>query len=345
MQSLPINTTDITHILSYFGLSFTEVTNFCDSSRGEDDIRWNFVLDKKYVLKINSEKSMWEARLQEISRLISRYQSIGLYCPSLVPTLQGAMSHRWEKDGQCFTCFVEEYAKYPVYDETTPHDRKAVSEHLGMLAAKYTDTDLSEIRSMWSIIDLAPLDDEVDEKQENTDMLVNALRGNGYPELADRVDALNKELRAAILPDFRSLPRCVFQGDLNMSNELHDHGKFVGLIDFNCSGTDVNINVFLNETNWFPEENEFDEMSVDELLTRMDTAQEEAMALVLKHYTLSELERKHLPHFKKITDLFQYPNVCAMMKWLQEGERREKCVTLITAVVDSARYSECALDF
>jgi len=38
---------------------------------------------------------------------------------------------------------------------------------------------------------------------------------------------------------FNELPRCVYQGDLNSSNALHQDGRFAGLIDFNMAGTDV----------------------------------------------------------------------------------------------------------
>lgn len=57
---------------------------------------------------------MWEARLQEIRRLIARYRSIGVYCPSLIPTLDGTLSYALQKDGKAYTCFVEEYAIYPI---------------------------------------------------------------------------------------------------------------------------------------------------------------------------------------------------------------------------------------
>ena len=122
-------------------------------------------------------------------------------------------------------------------------------EHLGILAEKYIGVDLSETKSMWSMIDLALLDVDIGEKQENTNMLVDALRKSGYDSLADKVDAFNNMLREKIMVVFDKLPRCVYQGDLNSTNELCKDGHFVGLIDFNMAGTDVNINVFLNETN------------------------------------------------------------------------------------------------
>ncbi len=325
---------EIQDILAYFGLTFQSVIRLHDTSHSEDDIRLNYILDDRYVLKVNSVGAMWEERLQEISRLIKRYRSVGVYCPALIPTLEGPLSCRWEKDGKQYICYVEEFAIYPPYGSDTDYDRKEVVEHLGVLALKYTGVDLSETKSMWSIIDLAPLDVDIDEKQENTNALVTALRENGYAELADQVDALNDELRKQIMTVFAELPRCVYQGDLNSSNELHQDGHFVGLIDFNLSGTDVNINVFVNETNCFPEEKEFDRLTAEQIVEKMGTEQTDMISVILKHYTMNEVEIFAFPLYQRIADLFQWPNVCSMVKWLNEDARKEKCIKLIQALLD-----------
>jgi hypothetical protein len=208
-----------------------------------------------------------------------------------------------------------------------------VIEHLGVLASKYSGVDLSETKSMWSIIDLAPLDVDFDEKQENTNTLIETLRKNGYDELADEVENFNAMLREKIMEVFAELPRCVYQGDLNSTNELHKDGHFMGLIDFNMAGTDVNINVFLNETNWFPEEAEFDALSVEEIIAKQDAEQDDELAVILRHYTLSDNEKYAFPYYKRIVDMFQYPNVCAMVEWLNSDTRRDKCAALIKALV------------
>lgn len=325
---------EIQNIMSHFGLTVQSVTNFYDTSHGEEDKRLNYILDDKYVLKVSSLRTMWEERLQEIRRLIHRYRSIGVYCPDMIPTLEGTLSYAWRKDEKEYACFVEEYAVYPVLGWGTEHDRKEVIEHLGVLAKKYTNVDLSKIKSMWSIIDLAPLDVEIDEKQENTNALVDALRKNGYEDLATQVFAFNAMLREKIMPVFEKLPRCVYQGDLNSTNELHKDGHFVGLIDFNMAGTDVNINVFLNETNWFPEKEEFDALSVLEILSKQDTEQMESLFVILRHYTLNDDEKYAFPYYKRIADMFQYPNVCLMVEWLEDDARRDKCAELIKALVE-----------
>lgn len=324
---------ELQNILACFGLTFQCVTKLHDTSHGEGDIRLNYVLDERYVLKINSAGVMWENRLQEIQRLIQRYRSIGIYCPAMIPTLEGSLSCPWNKNGREYICYVEEFAVYPLLGWDTEHDRKEIVEHLGVLAARYTGIDLSETKSMWSIIDLAPLDVDVDEKQENTNMLVAALCENGYTQLAQQVDSLNNTLRKQIMTVFAELPRCVYQGDLNSTNELYQDGHFVGLIDFNLSGTDVNINVFINETNCFPEEAEFDHLSVEQIVDKMNTEQADMLSVIFKHYTMNGAENYAFPLYQRITDLFQYPNVCAMIKWLKECTRREKCVQLIQQLV------------
>lgn len=324
----------LSEIMSCFGLTFSEMTEFHDTSHGSEDIRWNFILDQKYVLKINSARSMREARLQEISRLIGRYNSIGVYAPRLIPGPNGKLSCEYEIEGKKHICFVEEYAAYPICGDDCDLDWNTVTEHLGILAAKYSDTDLSEIRSMWTIIDLAPLDTDVDEKQENADLLVKTLEEAGLRELAREVTAYHEYLRAVLIRDYQKLPRCVYQGDLNMTNVLHDNGRFAGLIDFNMSGTDVNINVFVNETNEFPETEQFDRMSVHDLLEWMNEGHEKKMESILRHYSLSGLEKRLIPYYNQIANLFQWPNVCQMRRWLRDGIRRDKCAEFICGLMN-----------
>ena len=95
--------TEIQEIMLRFGLTVESVTGFYDTSHNDDDKRLNYVLDNKYVMKMNSAEVMCEKRLKEIQRLISRYRSIGVYCPDLLATTEGALSCVWKKDGKEYT--------------------------------------------------------------------------------------------------------------------------------------------------------------------------------------------------------------------------------------------------
>ncbi len=326
---------ELQKIIASFGQTFQEISAFYDTSHSENDRRLNYILDNRFVLKIHSACSMWEDRLQEISRLIDRYRSIGVYCPRILPTISGSLSCPYEQDGQILTCFLEEFSIYPTCQSSDQLDRKEVVAHLGLLASRYTGADLSETYDMWSLFDLCPLDQEfgMDEKQENVTLLTDALKEAGLSSLAEDVTGFDRRLRQEIQKDFRDLPRCVYQGDLNYSNYLQKDGHFAGLIDFNLSGTDVNINEFVNETNWFPSTEEFDKMDIPEILSAIDTKQSEVLGCILANYSLNPLEQKMLPYFKGISDLFQYPNVCQMIEWLKDDTRREKATQLIAGMI------------
>lgn len=323
--------------MAQFGLGFEKITAFHDTSFGENDKRLNYILDNAYVLKINSKKSMWEERLQGIARLIDRYRAVGVYAPQLLRTLSGDCSVQYDMDGVTYTCFVEEFAKYPVCDEETRLEYEEFIPHLGKLAAAYSGVDLSEVNSMWSLFDLSPFDEKVDEKQENANTLVEALKENGEGELAEQVRAFNEAQRQAIWPFFRELPRCVYQGDMNQTNLLHKDGHFAGLIDFNMSGTDVNINVFACETNQFPFESEFDAMTIPEILDMLKNKQDGLLDLIWASYERNEVEKQMLPHFRMLCDLFQYPNVCSLCEWIKEENRRDKALDLIRELIKENR--------
>ena len=331
--SLPFARSALGELLSPFGLTFSRVTGFHDTSHGPEDTRWNVVLDDAYVLKIGSSKVIWEERMQQIHRLIQRYHTIGVYCPRLIPTKSGSICSAFETAENRFVCYVEEFARYPVCQEDSILDWSEVTAHLGVLAARYSGVDLSDNLSMWSLIDLSPLDTDVDEKQENADSLVECLQEAGYPELARSVNEYNTALRAALLPRFRELPRCVYQGDMNYTNVLVDNGHFAGLIDFNLSGTEVNINCFLCETQWFPETADFDAHTISELLSMIDSKQAVALDVILQAYSLNELEKQLLPYYKGIITLFQWPHVCQLITWLGDDSRKEKAAELIRGLI------------
>ena len=85
----------------------------------------------------------------------------------------------------------------------------------------------------------------------------------------------------------------------------------------------------MNETNWFPEDAEFDSLSVEELIAKQDTEQYDALNVIFRHYKLSDIEKYALPYYKRIADMFQYPNVCSMVEWLNNDTRKDKCADFI----------------
>ena len=70
----------------------------------------------------------------------------------------------------------------------------------------------------------------------------------------------------------------------------------------------------------------------------MDAEQADTLSVILRHYAMNDAEKYAFPYYKRIVELFQYPNVCEMVKWLKEDVRKDKCVKLIQALVDKPVY-------
>ena len=85
-------------LLQRFHIHRAERIEFVDSSQGEDDIRHNYIIDKKYVLRLNSAKVMTEERLTELNTLIERYRSFGMKAPLFLKAENG--SFVVEQDGK-----------------------------------------------------------------------------------------------------------------------------------------------------------------------------------------------------------------------------------------------------
>ena len=299
-------------LLSPYGVNQFESFRVVDSSK-PNDYRLNIIVDRRYVLRIN-DPVITEERLAAIDRLAGRYRQIGVKAPRLFQTADGLYLTKADNH----VCYLSEYLDYPtlweMQDQLTAAQQAAVRQSvlasIGHLSQAYSDVDLQPVFSMWSIIDLAPLDVEIDEKQDNLNLLVQALRDAGAGETARRAITFNEANRAKIRQVFSDLPRCVIQGDLNGGNILIENGQFAGIIDFNMAGTEVNINHFCCETNDGMQEEDFEDYSAAEIFDRMQETSRCNLREILAHYTLNETERSVIRNYWNLVMLSQYPNVC-----------------------------------
>ena len=322
----------IRNIAMEYEIVAEDVSEVIDSSHGEDDIRLVYIINKQYVLHCYSSNIISEKFLQEINRLVKRHKDIGVWAPGLI-TVKGTSNFlcECEEDSKVYHCYMEELAPFSFIDESKVDIYQAKENmlpFLGKLACKYSNFDLSETHSMWSIIDLSPFDVDIDEKQENINILCDALNDKA---LSKRIRFLNDRARNHIKKYYNLLPRCVFQGDLNPSNILiDDNNDFKGIIDFNMFGTDVNINCFLNESMYYIEDKDFSLYSSSELLERMNDIQSKLMSRILEYYILNEVELATYEDYRFIINIGFYPNVMLMVKLLQEDA--EKVLEFLTLI-------------
>lgn len=325
--------TQLAALLSPYGVNQFEDFRIIDSSN-PNDYRLNIIIDRRYVLRIN-DPVITEERLAAIDRLAGRYRQIGVKAPRLFQTADGLYLTKADNH----VCYLSEYLDYPtlweVQDQLTAAQQAAVRQSvlasIGRLSQAYSDVDLQPVFSMWSIIDLAPLDVEIDEKQDNLNLLVQALRDAGAGETARRAITFNEANRAKIRQVFSDLPRCVIQGDLNGGNILIENGQFAGIIDFNMAGTEVNINHFCCETNDGMQEEDFEDYSAAEIFDRMQETSRCNLREILAHYTLNETERSVIRNYWNLVMLSQYPNVCQYIKGLKTHP--DKTLALIERIV------------
>lgn len=331
------NNKDIRDICYKYGVNFKQINNRIDTSRGEDDKRYNYIIDNKYVLKINSSVAITETFLEDVDRLIKRYISIGVYCPNMIRSKSGRFSYEFIKEDKRYICYIEEYALYNFYKEDEFIDynfKKAVIKHIGELARNFTNVDLSETRSMWSLIELGPFDTDRDEKQENLDNLITKLKEKGYEELANKLIDVNIKARNKIESMLKELPRCVYQGDLNFSNILvDDNDNFKGIIDFNMFGTEVNINCFFNETMYYLTIEDFKTLTSQEIFDKMKTIQDELMADILSSYSLTNVETLLLEEYRKIIYISFFPNVMLWIKLIDKLDMCDKVIELLNIIL------------
>lgn len=331
LKHMNMSEEEISKIASTFGIEKESEINIIDTSRG-NDVRINAIIDRKYVLRIWST-SFSEKRIAAIARLCERYNSIGVIAPHYHKTKNGKYTCNYGR----YTCNLSDYIDLPTEYElgnSVDHEsvKKDVLAMIGKFASMFSGVDLMPEMSMWSIIDLAPLDIGIDEKQENLDMLVSALKEAGEDRFAKEISDFNDSTRKRIESVMRSLPRCVIQGDLNSTNILIKNGSFAGLIDFNMSGTEVNINNFCCETNQEVNEDEFISMPTVNFYSKWRSEQESELTQILKFYNLNEEEKTALDYYRKICLISQYPNVLSFISLLKKD--KAKTIELLELIIN-----------
>lgn len=99
---------EIHSICRNFNIDCLNIGDVIETSRDNDDKRYNYKINNQYFLKINNTETINERFLEDVERLIKRYRSIGVYCPSLYRTRDGKLSHKIVKGDMVYTCYVEE---------------------------------------------------------------------------------------------------------------------------------------------------------------------------------------------------------------------------------------------
>ena len=329
---------ELLSLLVLYGVDGMETVALIDTSFDADAIRWNYIIDKKYVLRLTNAPDMTEERLDDLNRLIGRYADFGLRCPAFLKGTDGRFFHPWGE----LTAYLSEYVDLPIAEEAdlTETEKKALWQEICLSIAgfmeRYKGVDLISTMGMYSLFDLSPYDaaEGFDEKQWNLNNLTAALRKAGAEDLANRLEAWNASVRARLLSVYTKLPRCVTQADEGFTNVLLDEKKHMaGLIDFNLSGTDVCVNLIANNAILdldVPSDKPFDpQVELEKALA----GYRENAARILTVYDASEAERDALVDYAWIALVCQYPNASACIHRIEKEETRTSAMGLLEALI------------
>ncbi|GEM_PF-74131 len=327
---------EILAALAGFGIAGGDEIRLIDTSHGADDIRLNYIIDKKWVLRFCNAPEMTEKRMNELNRLIGRYKDFGLRCPAFIPDKDGAFFRGWHE----LVCYLAEYVDLPLGDELSPEEQDAlwpeVLESVARFAERYKNVDLIDTMGMYSLFDLAPYDIAVgkDEKQQNFERLTEKLREMGETALAERLEKKHSEVREKLRAVYRELPRCVFQADENLSNVLIDENKHMaGLIDFNNAGTEVIVNQFANLGGGFDEDT-LEPIGAGTRLENYLKGEKKLRARMLGIYHATELEERAMEWYGWIAAAAGWPQVCFFIAGLESEKLRGEILDLLALIAE-----------
>lgn len=330
-----LNDEKIKELLNEFNIVSFSTKRMIDSSHDESDIRENYIIDNKYVLRVNSFEVMTNERIIEINNLVDKYLTIKIESPKFIRNKYG--DYVIKKEG--YVIYLSEYLDYPLADDLPDLKVKLVDERIDFIsrfANKYKNVDLVETKSMYSLFDLAPYDIPlgIDEKQQNCDELMETLTSLGETRLANQISDFNSNIRIKLKKVYKTLPRCVFQGDENFSNICVKDNHIVGLFDFNMYGTDVIANYLANiafQTK-YRYDKEFEEINKNDLLNLIVNDFRNFTDRIEREYSFEVEEKKAYKLYAKLVMVFSFCNVKAFIYYLK-NEHKDKCLKLLNGLI------------
>lgn len=316
-----------------------------DLCRGDDDFRKVYIVsddEKKIVIKHSCNTFTDEKRIGGWMKLMEAYRELGIYCPRIVPALDGRSVCCAEFDGKLHYAFAEEFAVYETAehigsDKLTGEDGNAVYmpdmlRALGRVAS--ARLSLMDWPTAYCMLEPFCEPDTMDETAECAEKFVQKVKEilPGYAERAERLLELFYGVQSKLRDLYPSLPRSCFQGDLNESNVLVDGAhKFVGLIDFNLSGCEPVLNYAVREALWNVDDAclyEEDDKRLYRLYLFDDTLDDlriqsflRNMGYVQEQYFFSDYERQVFPYLFRYVNSFWWHHISAIEEVKGDDEK------------------------
>ncbi len=278
----------------------------------DNDFREVYIAEcgrRKIVVKHTSNTFTNENRMTAIINLSEIYRELGIFCPKIIPDINGELYSKYTANDREYFIYAEEFAKYEIAenvgkDKFIDSDRvplyfDEMYRSLGKVAA--THIDITDCPSAYCLLKPFSSPDTVDEQTECAEKFFNYIYENipAFKSETDEIKSLFYDVKSRIAKVYDTLPTSCFQSDLGWSNVLIDeNGNFAGLIDFNLCGEDVNINHLTRAANFYSIYEEGDYLTLDEY----EEHDQKEIALFMRKmrcisetYSFTEAERKIFP--------------------------------------------------
>lgn len=281
------------------------------SSSSGNQIKMVYDVNDNYILEATNDENLDENKLVLINKLIDRYNEFGLICPKYIKSNDDKYIYF---DGEYNSTVREKTDANLLADSKDVNYLnvlKEIYDYIGKYSSKYKNVDIYSFKTPYSIIDLSPLDVEIDERQANLNSLCEMLKKAGFTDLCNKLNKFNDKLRLELKEIYKKLPRCNYQGNLTNRSILIKDNHFVGLDDFDLCGSEVIVNYMSNEARTDLSEDDFITMSPTDICNKMIKAHKKNLALILQNYELLPIEKKALDLYNKLLYIsgFNYYNV------------------------------------
>ncbi|MCL2408770.1 MAG: phosphotransferase [Oscillospiraceae bacterium] len=310
---------DITDALRLYGVEEPGTYEISDNSHGDGDKRFTIFAScpkgEEIVIKAARNSFTTPERVEGWAELTEHYNNLGVYAPRFLRSADGEYG-TYLGD---YCIYAEEFAKYSP-DETISREAsaEALLTSLGRVAANPAQS--VPWPSPYAMFDKFCTEYEVPEIYENALNIMREVREK-FPEYESRTAAIMKEYerrRAEFEPVYRALPKAVFQADMNNTNLLFNGGEFVGLMDFNLSGTDAILDYAFYESCYFIKSDLDGITQGDPRIISVEERIRRNFAYVAREYAFNDAERAAFNTFYNLAFPFWGHNFVMYKKWIHD---------------------------
>ncbi|MCL2772951.1 MAG: hypothetical protein FWD71_06340 [Oscillospiraceae bacterium] len=312
---------------THYNIESYNILKVHNSSHGDDDLRYTYILQNvatgyKIALKITKNCFTTPERVAGWAQLAEHYNNLGIYAPHFLKNTTNTYSLNVDE----FIVYAEECYEGKTEEDAESKDesvRTDVLKSLGLVAAN--PAPLVPWHTMWCLYDKFDENDLYDENLMCATDFTKYAEKNlpAYEERARKILSKYQAMRTTFEAKYRSLPRAVFQGDLNSTNILlTNERKFKGLCDFNLSGTETILNNLFCECCecWNGEEEEkITRLSDVSAQYEFDNKAAKELAVVGEYYKFNDNEKSAFTTYYNITYPFRWINYGFYMYHLRES--------------------------